>query len=381
VEAGYRFHDMMLERLLELAGEDTTVILVSDHGFHSDHLRPKKLSNAPAAPAAQHNPYGIFAAKGPYLRRDELVFGSTLKDITPTILDLFGLPIGKDMCGKPILQIYEKAEKPEYIKSWENIEGDCGMHSEEKRNDPWAEKEAMDQLIALGYIEPPGENIKENLDKSALEAKYYLARVYMDSNKYKEALPILEAIHSAKPEIKRYSLYLIKCFLELKEPEKALEIFEELKQQTEKMSAGLNLLAGKLYLALDKVDRALNYLKNAEKQDTDRPGIFLQLGQVYLKKKYSDKAITVFRKAIKIDNQNAMGYFGLGRGYFLQRRFSKAAEEFITAIGLLYHFPQAHYFLGESLFRLKIYDNALEAFKITVKQAPGLELAHKRLIK
>ena len=38
IEAGYRFHDMMLGVLLHLAGEDVTVLLVSDHGFHPDHL-------------------------------------------------------------------------------------------------------------------------------------------------------------------------------------------------------------------------------------------------------------------------------------------------------------------------------------------------------
>ena len=41
--AFYRFHDMMLETLLTLAGPEATVILVSDHGFHSDHLRPKRI--------------------------------------------------------------------------------------------------------------------------------------------------------------------------------------------------------------------------------------------------------------------------------------------------------------------------------------------------
>ncbi|MCS7033185.1 MAG: alkaline phosphatase family protein, partial [Phycisphaerae bacterium] len=30
----YRFHDMMLETLLRLAGEETTIVLLSDHGFH-----------------------------------------------------------------------------------------------------------------------------------------------------------------------------------------------------------------------------------------------------------------------------------------------------------------------------------------------------------
>src|SRR5207249_1558220 len=30
----YRFHDLMLDRLLELAGPEATVLLVSAHGFH-----------------------------------------------------------------------------------------------------------------------------------------------------------------------------------------------------------------------------------------------------------------------------------------------------------------------------------------------------------
>src|SRR6202022_2238737 len=33
VNGCYRFHDMLLGRLLELAGEDTTVLLCSDHGY------------------------------------------------------------------------------------------------------------------------------------------------------------------------------------------------------------------------------------------------------------------------------------------------------------------------------------------------------------
>ena len=40
VNAGYMFHDMMLERTLSMVDDDTVVMIVSDHGFHSDHLRP-----------------------------------------------------------------------------------------------------------------------------------------------------------------------------------------------------------------------------------------------------------------------------------------------------------------------------------------------------
>jgi type I phosphodiesterase/nucleotide pyrophosphatase len=48
VKGAYRFHDMMLERLLELAGPETTVILCSDHGFESGSQRPHGTPREPA---------------------------------------------------------------------------------------------------------------------------------------------------------------------------------------------------------------------------------------------------------------------------------------------------------------------------------------------
>lgn len=45
VGGAYVFHDSMLGVLLELAGDDVTVVLMSDHGFHANHLRPRDLPN------------------------------------------------------------------------------------------------------------------------------------------------------------------------------------------------------------------------------------------------------------------------------------------------------------------------------------------------
>ena len=68
IGGAYVFHDTMLGVMMALAGDDTTVLLVSDHGFHPDHLRPKELPNEPAGPAAEHRPFGIFVAAGPGIR-------------------------------------------------------------------------------------------------------------------------------------------------------------------------------------------------------------------------------------------------------------------------------------------------------------------------
>ena len=66
VDAAYRFHDRMLGRLIELAGPDATVMVVSDHGMHVDALRP------PEGPARDtidaytrwHRNAGIIAMRG-----------------------------------------------------------------------------------------------------------------------------------------------------------------------------------------------------------------------------------------------------------------------------------------------------------------------------
>lgn len=98
---------MMLERVLELVDEETTVIVMSDHGFESGNKRLLKMPKVQAAPAMDHRQFGIFVAMGPNIKNNEKVFGLSLIDIAPTILHHFGLPIGEDMDGKVALDIFK----------------------------------------------------------------------------------------------------------------------------------------------------------------------------------------------------------------------------------------------------------------------------------
>jgi predicted AlkP superfamily phosphohydrolase/phosphomutase len=59
ISMAYQFHDRMLGTLLEKAGKDTIVILMSDHSFHPDHLRPVSIPDIPAGPAIEHRDFGI----------------------------------------------------------------------------------------------------------------------------------------------------------------------------------------------------------------------------------------------------------------------------------------------------------------------------------
>lgn len=85
-------------------------------------------TNEPAGPAEEHHPFGIFVAAGPGIKQDERIYGASLIDTTPTILQLFGLPLGRDMDGKPLLGAFENPAEPQYIDSWESVPGNAGTH-------------------------------------------------------------------------------------------------------------------------------------------------------------------------------------------------------------------------------------------------------------
>jgi len=228
VNGAYRFHDMLLARLLQLAGPDATVLLVSDHGFHSDHLRPRGIPSEPAGPAVQHRPFGILCLAGPHIKKDERVYGATLLDITPTILTLYGLPVGEDMDGRVVVTAFEEPPEVERIPSWERVPGECGMHPRDLRMDPTAAQAVLQQFVALGYIQPPDKNQAKAIETAVRESKYNLARVYLYSGRPAKALPLFEELAKEKPEEPRFLEHLAQCYYSLRRNEDARTIIESL---------------------------------------------------------------------------------------------------------------------------------------------------------
>ena len=411
INAAYMFHDMMLERLIELAGSDTTIILISDHGFHSDHLRPKFLPDEPTAPAFQHRNYGIISLKGPAIKKDELIFGSSLLDITPTILSLFDLPVGEDMDGKPLINAFNQPINIKFIPSWEKVTGNCGMHSQDQIEDPYVTQEALKQLIDLGYIEAPPENVEKAINNTKREAQYALARVYTNTQRYKEAQIILEKLYESYPDQTRFAIMLGRCLIENNSLKQCKELIEKCKiylnnEQNEKLKTNikdlsdeemanfqrqtneikLNLFKIELILAdillkENKPKDALLKYKNIEKLCPQQKHLFIKIGQSYIRLRQYKNAENAFIKAIEIDGDSHQAHHGLGISLLRQQRYEEAIEELLIAIGLIFFFPVAHYHLGEALMELSEYERAVEALKVSLNMVPNFTYARKLLIK
>jgi predicted AlkP superfamily phosphohydrolase/phosphomutase/Flp pilus assembly protein TadD len=382
VTSMYRFHDMMLERLLELAGEDTTVILLSDHGFHSDHLRPKALPKEPDAPALEHRQYGILCMNGPGILKDERVYGATLLDITPTILTLFGLPVGADMDGKALVSIFEEETTPSVIPSWEDVEGESGMHPEEVQEDPIAAQEALRQLVELGYIEAPGEDAEKTVRHSIALSLFNLARVHMGNLQFTEALPILEKLHKDYPEVQRYGLRYASCLQRLKKMEECRAVINTLRlNMNQKEFPQLDFLEGSLLLSENNPRKALACFVKAEKAVAHQPFLHIQIGAVYSRMQRWADAVRAYTRALEIDAEHAGALLGRGVANLRLDQYEQAVEDLLDAVGLVHHQPQAHFYLGEALYWFGDYERAIQAFQVSISMEPGLRRAYAWLVK
>jgi predicted AlkP superfamily phosphohydrolase/phosphomutase len=227
IEGAYRLHDMMLGVLLDLAGEDVTVMLISDHGFHPDKLRPVNIPTEPAGPAIQHRTHGIFVLAGPGIKQDERIYGASVLDITPTMLALYDLPVGADMDGKALVSVFEQPPTLRTIPSWDDVEGVDGRHPPETAFDPVEAGEELRQLAALGYIDTPDSDGAKAAADAEVELRYNLARAYAHGLRYLDAITELQELRGLRPEDERFGLQLVSCLNALGRQPEARAVLDE----------------------------------------------------------------------------------------------------------------------------------------------------------
>jgi tetratricopeptide (TPR) repeat protein len=420
IETAYRYHDLMLGVLLAQAGPETTVLLMSDHGFHPDSLRPSTIPVEPAGPAIEHRRYGILALSGPGLKRDQRLTGATLLDICPTVLTLFGLPVGRDMDGKVLANAWETPPEIAYIDSWDNVPGEAGQHPPESALGNSESAEGMKQLEALGYIDPLPADRDQARRQTQRELDFNLAESYVDGGRHAEAAALLRELWAQWPDEHRFGAVLFACELAMARLAAAREVLDEMKLRRRRVAktAQAELKAkfadkkreeiealpdkdkhelrklrwqaqdsthqlrwneARLLLAEGKQAEALAHLEKLEKAGSESPDFWMQMGNAQLGLRRWDAAERAFEKALALDADHADAHLGLANAWLGGRRNFEAAGRALTAIGLLYHNPAAHFLLGVALARIGDTESALRAYQVCLAQNPNYVAAHQRL--
>ncbi len=378
IDACYRFHDVMLARLLQLAGPDASVILLSDHGYHSGPGRRRELPRIFAAPALEHRSQGVLVLRGAALKRDERIAGASLLDIAPTALALLGLPAGADMEGRVLAEAWREPPQLERVPSWEDVPGACGRA---EGGGALTEEESaalLAQFVELGYVDAPSGDLAEEQRRCRQEQDWNLAQIHLAAGRLREALPLLDSLVRATPERGDWALALANCLA-------GLGLADEARTQLERIIAGqpdaplAQAMRGELALALGDHEASLRHLMAAQERQPDIPELPLLLARVLFGLGRIRESEFAFTRAAEVDPSSGVPHQGLAQALLRQRRWEEAAGAALTAVGFHFNLPVAHFTLGRALCHLGFFDRAEQAFATALAFPAPVWEAHRWL--
>jgi predicted AlkP superfamily phosphohydrolase/phosphomutase len=142
----YVFTDRMIGDFLKEAGKNTDVVVCSDHGFMGG-----------GGGVMAHKLDGMIFMMGPHVEKGGNISGATVLDVTPTILAMFGLPVARDMDGRPIpggLQpaLVKRMERETRLQTYETARAPGEGEAAEPVSSP-VDQELRERLRSLGYIQ------------------------------------------------------------------------------------------------------------------------------------------------------------------------------------------------------------------------------------
>jgi len=149
IDKYYIYMDSFIGELLENIDERTIVMIVSDHGerpLYGGHgVHESQSTHDISTP-------GVIIIYGKHIKKRKRLDHATVLDITPTILYLMGIPIGKDMDGDILVDSIEKdflrRNSIDHVPSYETSQrrvSTKGLTSD-------VDDEIKRQLKALGYL-------------------------------------------------------------------------------------------------------------------------------------------------------------------------------------------------------------------------------------
>lgn len=368
----YRYSDMQLGSLLQLAGDDATVMVVSPHGFRSGTDRPHGRNHG-RGQVSWHRPLGILAMRGPHLRRDEWIWGGSILDVCPTVLALVDVPPPRDVDGQPLVGAFATAPT---IKTCPLAADSSGA-----KIDLVAEEHAalVQQLLDDGYIEMQHIEVPDAGIRAVDAQEFNLAQVYLESGRIAEARPLFEKLAAGRLHVARFALYLARCCLALGEYDRCRELIDRLLQMDVPSHYPLCLRA-ELLLLEGKHEQALEQLFLVEQSSPRRPGIHSQIGRVYLAMQRYEEAEQAFKKELQRDGDDIAATFGLGYVAEVRADWESALGNYRKVIAVMHYHPDAHFRSANALLKLGRSDEAIAALERCLQQRQDFVMAHETLL-
>ncbi len=206
VEQMYVHADQIVGEYMAAMDRDTTLIVLSDHGFELGALQddPTKTRDMRRVSERFHREEGILYLYGRGVKRAGRIDQAVLVDIAPTVLALVGLPRAADMPGRALAEVLDRPIPGPPVASYEG----GGASRPAGAQDAGVDPQIMERLRSLGYVgdAPPGSapgapatGTGEPTTRSP-QGERNLAGMMFEQGRHKEALAAYERLVQLEPE-------------------------------------------------------------------------------------------------------------------------------------------------------------------------------------
>jgi predicted AlkP superfamily phosphohydrolase/phosphomutase/predicted TPR repeat methyltransferase len=186
VERMYIEADRIVGDFMERMDDETTLMIVSDHGFRLGQLQddPSRTRDMRRVSEKYHTPQGVIYMYGNRVRTYTRLEDATILDVAPSVLALLGLPPASDMPGRVLTGALD-VEFPTRIPTYQGAEEE-GV---EIAGDSAVDAEIMEKLRSLGYLDAESPTGDRNL-----------AAVLFESGQYEKAAEAYGRLVEADPD-------------------------------------------------------------------------------------------------------------------------------------------------------------------------------------
>jgi tetratricopeptide (TPR) repeat protein len=285
VEEMYYYADRLVGDFLDVLDDNTTLVVLSDHGFTLGvlHDDPSRTRDMRRVSERYHRIEGILYLYGNHVRHNRRIDRPTLLDVTPTVLEVSGLSPAGDMPGRVLAEALDlpAGHDPEQrtLASYETGDRLTAGEGSVAADSP-VDPKILEHLKGLGY-----------LDTQSPQGDRNLAALDFEAGRYAEAA----------------------------------EAYEKLVEQDPRDANLRASLAGALG-ALGRLDESLAQINMAIEMDPINPEAFHNRGVLYERKGDVEAAVKEYETALRYNPQ-----YDPSRQALVRLRGSEGDQQPLTA--------------------------------------------------
>jgi Flp pilus assembly protein TadD len=322
----YVWADDMVGEYLELMDENTSLMVISDHGFKLGELHddPTITNSMRRVSDDFHDLDGIIYLAGRGVRTGVRIPTVRQLDITPTILELLGLPAADNMPGRVLTDALTVDEPRPRVASYETT----STGNRPDAGDDAVDREVIAHLEALGYLDGDDE------DHDPVTPTRSHADMLLRAGRYEEAAAAFEKLAEEEPENAMVQLNLAVALSNQR-----------------------------------RLDEALVILERVEELDPTNPLLYFNRGAIYEWQGNEKAAVEEYRRTLQVDANHERAKLALERLTGSARVYVPANEEQRRAMELAVQ--------AAELSRRGDYEQAIELLDEAAALAPDLAMVHQ----